>query len=318
MQTVTFSISPSPPFRLDLTATALRRRPINMIDTWNGEIYSRVLVIHDIPVLLQVSQSGAGRSPRLHIKAQAHRIPRDAKAHITQSLEVLLGLRQNMRPFYRLAKADRRLSKLTSRFMGLKPPRFPSVFEAIVNGIACQQLSLHVGLTLLNRLTMRAGVPFASPSGTRHAFPRAQDISELSVRALRQLGFSTNKGIALRQLSKDVVSGQFDSEGLAHLRDEQAMERLLTLRGVGRWTTEYVLLRGLGRTNVFPADDVGARNNLARWLKIERRLDYSSVQQLLAQWRPYSGMIYFYLLIDSLSSGSERQRAGAWNQGRAA
>jgi len=277
-----------------------------------------VLVIHDIPVLLQVSQSGTRRSPRLHITAQAHRIPRDAKAYITQSLELLLGLRVNMRPFYRLAKADRCLSKLTGRLMGLKPPRFPSIFEAIVNGIACQQLSLHVGLTLLNRLTMRAGVPFASPSGTRHAFPRAQDISELSVRALRRLGFSTNKGIALRQLSKHVVSGQFDVEGLAHLRDEQAMESLLALRGVGRWTAEYVLLRGLGRTNVFPADDVGARNNLTRWLKIERHLDYSSVQQVLAQWHPYSGMIYFHLLIDSLTSGSERQRVGGSNPALAA
>jgi DNA-3-methyladenine glycosylase II len=135
---------------------------------------------------------------------------------------------------------------------GLKPPRFPSVFEAIVNGISCQQLSLHVGLTLLNRLTVRTGLPFSGPSETRHAFPRAQDISELSMTAVRRFGFSTNKGIALKQLSKEMVSGHFDSESLAQLGNEQAMERLLTLRGVGRWTAEYVLRRGLGRTECVP------------------------------------------------------------------
>jgi DNA-3-methyladenine glycosylase II len=302
VQTVTFSISPSPPFRLDLTALALQRKPVNIIDMWNGEIYSRALMIQDIPMLIQVAQSSAGRSPRLHIKAQARRIPRDARTHITKSLEILLGLRINMRPFYRVAKADTRLRKLVSRFMGLKPPRFPSVFEAIVNGIGCQQLSLHVGLTLLNRLTERAGAPFAGPSETHHAFPRAQDISQLSMRALRRFGFSTNKGIALKRLSKETVSGHFDPEGLGQLGNEQAIERLLTLRGVGRWTAEYVLLRGLGRTDVFPADDVGARNNLARWLKIERPLDYGSVKQVLAQWYPYSGMIYFHLLLDGMRS----------------
>src|SRR5262249_4221429 len=152
---------------------------------------------------------------------------------ITESLEALLGLRINMRPFYHLAKADSRLRKLVSRFMGLKPPRFPSVFEAIVNGIACQQLSLHVGLTLLNRITAQAGVPFDTSSEIRHAFPRAQDISGLPMKVLRRLGFSTNKGIALKQLSKAIVTADFDSQGLAQLGNEQAMEHLLTLRGVG-------------------------------------------------------------------------------------
>jgi DNA-3-methyladenine glycosylase II len=50
------------------------------------------------------------------------------------------------------------------------------------------------------------------------------------------------------------------------LNDAGAVTRLLELRGVGRWTAEYVLLRGLGRTHIFPGDDVGARNNLQRWL----------------------------------------------------
>jgi hypothetical protein len=63
------------------------------------------------------------------------------------------------------------------------------------------------------------------------------------------------------------------------------------------------------------AHDIGARNNLARWLKIKRNLDYSSVKQIPAQWHPYSGMIYFHLLLDSLKSvDSEPQRPGTRNQ----
>ncbi len=315
MRTLTIWASPAPPFRLDFTALALRRRPLNAIDRWNGEIYSRVLAIDNVPVLVEVTQSGGPRSPRLRIKAMADRMPRNARARILQSIERLLGLGINLRPFYRLAKGDRRLNALARRFVGLKPPRFPSVFEAIVNGIACQQLSLHVGLTLLNRMAMRAGLAFETSDGNRRAFPRPEDLSKCPMSVLRRLGFSTNKGIALKQIAREIVAGQFDPESLADLGNEEAIERLLALRGVGRWTAEYVLLRGLGRTDVFPADDVGAQNNLTRWLKIDGPLEYSSVKQKLARWQPYSGLIYFHLLLDSLQQPGSRPAAGTSRNG---
>jgi len=82
------------------------------------------------------------------------------RAHITSVLDQLLGRRIDLRSFYRFANQDPRLSDLTQRFYGLKPPRFPTVFETLVNGIACQQLSLAVGITLLNRLAEARGLPF--------------------------------------------------------------------------------------------------------------------------------------------------------------
>jgi DNA-3-methyladenine glycosylase II len=70
---------------------------------------------------------------------------------------------------------------------------------------------------------------------------------------------------------------------------------------VGRWTAEYVMLRGLGRLDIFPGDDVGAHNKLRRFLQIDTELDYGSVKQLVAPWYPYAGVVYFHLLLDSLS-----------------
>jgi len=92
------------------------------------------------------------------------------------------------------------------------------------------------------------------------------------------------------------------------------MERLTELRGVGRWTAEYVLLRGLGRVHIFPGDDVGVRNKLQGWLGLQKPLDYESVQRTLARWHPYEGLIYFHLLLHSLaekeelSGGEEEER----------
>jgi DNA-3-methyladenine glycosylase II len=120
------------------------------------------------------------------------------------------------------------------------------------------------------------------------------------MRTFRQLGFSTTKGLAVKNLSSAALNCKFDPEGLTRLGNEEAVTRLLELRGVGRWTAEYVLLRGLGRTDLFPGDDVGARNNLERWLNIKGALNYESVNQAIAGWRPYSGLLYFHLLLDGL------------------
>ena len=89
--------------------------------------------------------------------------------------------------------------------------------------------------------------------------------------------------------------------GTATLPDDEAVKYLCELRGVGRWSAEYVLLRGLGRTHVFPGDDVGARNNLQRWLRLAKPLNYERVRRVLARWDGYAGLIYFHLLLDRLT-----------------
>jgi hypothetical protein len=78
---------------------------------------------------------------------------------------------------------------------------------------------------------------------------------------------------------------------------------MLQMPQVGRWTAEYVLLRGLGRLHVFPGDDVGARNNLRRWLSMGESLDYVGVSHVLTRWKAYSGLIYFHLLLGRLAEG---------------
>ena len=70
---------------------------------------------------------------------------------------------------------------------------------------------------------------------------------------------------------------------------------------MGRWTAEYVLLRGLGRTHIFPADDVGARNNLQKWLGLPGKMTYANTREALMRWDGFGGLIYFHLLLKSLA-----------------
>jgi len=102
------------------------------------------------------------------------------------------------------------------------------------------------------------------------------------------------------ELSTAIVKGSLNIESLKDLTDQEAVELLCGLHGVGRWTAEYVLLRGLGRLHIFPGDDVGTRNLLQRWLRLRRLLDYQAVHRVLTPWYPYAGLIYFHLLMHRL------------------
>lgn len=298
MPQLSFRLHPIPPFRLDLTAWALRRRANNVIDRWDGRAYRRVVLVDDHPVELEAAQAGTTARPELEVIARGESLPKRTREAATAALDRALGLSVDLRPFYRLGRQDARLDALTTRFRGVKPPRFPSVFEAVVNGIACQQLSLAVGIILLDRLTSRCGRPASARSSVR-AFPRARDVAALKPSDLRPLGFSYAKVYALLELAERVESG-LDLEAVTALDDEAAVEELMKLRGVGRWTAEYVLLRGLGRWHLFPGDDVGARTNLGRWMKLREPLDYESVRRLSRRWEPYAGLLYFHLLLDQL------------------
>ncbi|NJD68161.1 MAG: DNA-3-methyladenine glycosylase 2 family protein [Candidatus Methylomirabilota bacterium] len=298
----TFWLRPVAPFRLDLTAWALRRRPHNVMDRWNGRVYGRALVVKGSAVEVAVAQVGSLDSPRLRVTLTGPRIETDAKATVRESLERLLGLRINLAPFYRRAAADPKLQALVSRFRGLKPPRFPTMFETLANALACQQMSLSVGMLLLNRLTEQCGLTVEGAGEIVYAFPRPEDVAPLRAATLRRLGFSRQKGSSLIALARACVGEQIDWDALNDPDDDAVVERLVRFQGIGRWSAEYALLRGLGRLNVCPGDDVGARNNLRRWLGLRRPLAYTDVRRLTARWQPYAGLVYFYMLLDRLDA----------------
>jgi DNA-3-methyladenine glycosylase II len=150
-------IEPCGPFRLDLTAWALRRRAHNAVDRWDAATYERVVSLDGGPVSLSVTQAAGPDAPRLSVLLAGRPVDQPAEALSRSALNRLFGLTVDLSPFAAMAASDPLLGPLAARMRGLKPPRFPTVFEALVNGVACQQLSLAVGIHLLNRLAADRG-----------------------------------------------------------------------------------------------------------------------------------------------------------------
>jgi DNA-3-methyladenine glycosylase II len=290
------TLSVVPPFRLDFTVWALRRRKENSFDSWSDGVYQRVLVIKGKPVLIRTRQIESKGEPKIEVILK--RNTPDVRTEAARIIEWMLDIKTNLGDFYRIALTDDKLGPLAKRFIGLKPPRFPSLFEALVNGICCQQLSLTVGIILLSRLSETYGLSI--PDAKMNSFPEPQSLAKATVQKLRELGLSRQKAVAIIELSENFARQPLEFRDLEGLDNESVVARLVPYRGVGRWTAEYALLRGLGRLNTFPGDDVGARNNLKRWFGIEKPLSYHDVNTIMAKWHPFEGLIYIHFLLNNL------------------
>ena len=245
-----------------------------------------------------VSQSGPPDNPRLQVTVTGEAVTDAVAPAVTLALEQTLSIRRDLRDFYTFAASDPRLGPLAEQFRGLKPPRFPTLFECLVNAIACQQVTLTFGIQLLNQLSEAYGPVFFGEDGPMVGLPQPETLATVDPEDLRALQFSRQKARALTELAGIVVQGKLDLEAMIELDEEAVRTHLCQLWGVGRWTVEYALLRGLGRLHIFPGDDVGARNGLERWLGLSEKLDYEGVRRTLAGWSPYAGLIYFHLLLN--------------------
>lgn len=303
MAELTFKLQPRPPFRLDLTVWAIRRRAHNVVDRFDDGIWRRVLVIGKSPAAVAVRQTRNSERPEIEVLISSAR-PQPVKAEVAAIITRMLGLDRDLSDFYRLARADARLRELAERLRGMKPVRYATVFEGFANAVACQLVSLSAGMHVLNRMADAYGAPgkVNGDATPMRSFPAPESIARSNPDELRALGLSRQKGeylIGLAKLAIDPRDRDFAS--IERLKDDDAIARLSKIRGVGRWTAEYVMLRGFGRINIFPGDDVGGRKKLFEWLGSSDAPTYDGVGKMLERWHPYGGLIYLHLIVNAVA-----------------
>ena len=282
---IRLSLGPSPSFDFALTARVLRRSTRNVIDRVEEDgTWTRVVVLSGTPALLRGAQHGV--EVAFDVAPAAAQEERAIRAFVVR----LFSLDTDLAPFWRRVRHERDFVELRRRCSGLRPQRFPTLFEALANGICCQQLSLHSGLTRLGRLAEWFG-PRTS-DGARVGPPDPGRVAEAPLSTLRRAGLSARRADQLRELAR-LPLDRLESE-LTSLPDAEARARLLELPGIGPWTADYVLLRGLGRLDVFPSGDVGAARTLGRILG--RAVEPSSAGEIAARFAPLRGMLYFCML----------------------
>ncbi len=279
-----------PPFRLDLTANVLRRLSTNVVDLFDGATYRRLIGDPHDPALLSVVQTGPA-ALSVEIAGAARFDPAVVVAR-------LLGIDADLEPFYRASAGVAWLAPLVAGARGLKPPRYPTLWEACVNAIVYQQVSIHAAGAILRRVIERYAVAVPAGELRLHAFPGPQTFVDADAEELRGLGLSANKVVALRTVGRALLAGEIDEPALDLLPTEELMAALTAHRGIGPWTAAVIALRGFGRLDLFPMNDSGVAKSV-RELSGESDVD---VEELLARLGAQRGLLYYHLLVGRLAA----------------
>ena len=287
------------PFHLEATVRVLQRRPENLVDVWSHDRYLRVLKADDAPVLVEVDNRGTIDFPDVRWSVLKGTPSPGARAVLVQTLRRVLGLDVDLAPPMRLAEAEARLLPTTLALRGMRPPRFPGLFETFLNVVPFQQLSLDAGVAIVGHLVERFGERLAHEGHAFHAFPTADTIGRARTEALRACGLSLRKAESLRSIAREVASGRVDDDTLSRMSVADAMKALTDLPGIGPWSAGLVLLRGLGRLDVFPSGDVGAERGLRTLLQKGRE---GRLGRIIERFGDHRGYLYFCALGGSLLS----------------
>ena len=298
-----FEIEAKKPFRLDFTVWVLRRRSKNIVDRFDENIYSRLYNLNNQPILVNVTQpNGKDMPTSLKLKLLSEKnISKQQIAQIKFLIIKMLGLNVDLSQFYNISKEDSVIENLAQQFYGMRPTRYPSIFEALINAVACQQVSLDSGIAVLNRLIETYGKNLTFENKTYYAFPAPEDLLNVEDFDLRKIGFSYQKIKTIKKLVYSILNNEINLELFESADNSHILQALQKLHGIGRWSAEYVLLRGFGRLNVFPGDDVGGQNNLMHLYGLNSKPSYIKLNQLISNWHPFEGLAYFHLLLSKLN-----------------
>jgi len=203
-------------------------------------------------------------------------------------VQFLLGLPFDLDAFRAWTATEPVLADLTARLTGFRPTLTPNRFEALVIAITAQQVSLQSAAAIRSRFVERYGVRHERAS----EFPSRERVAGATVRELRALGFSERKAEYVLGLARS----DLDLERLGSLPDEQVLEALISIRGLGRWTADWFLARALARPEAWPAGDLGVRKAVAAFYADGRPLSIEEVRTMGERFAPFQNLTAQHLL----------------------
>ena len=287
-----------PPYRLDLTVSVLRRFSTSVVDVVAADgTYVRAHATPQGPRLAYVRQIAPG-ALTVHVDE-----PDDVERAVA-IVRRTLGVDRNAAHFTAAAATIPWLAGLAERMRGVRSPRYATLWEACVNAIVFQQVSLAAASAILGRVIVALSPALPTHGGVVivRAFPEPAAFSDARDEILRAAGLSVAKIATLRRVALALDDGSLVEATLESLPSPQAAARLCEIKGIGPWTAAVVLLRGLGRLDVFPQNDSGVARGL-RALTGEA----ADVADTLARLAPEQGMLYYHLLLARLEARGDLQ-----------
>jgi DNA-3-methyladenine glycosylase II len=265
-----------------------RRWGDDLIDRWDGRRLLRTLRAGGETVAWAAVPLGDTVAPGLRVSV-------DDPAHLEAAVAAASGLFVTApAALAALSRADPAVAALEARHPGIRAVRQPDLLTALVRSVSAQQVNLRWAATTRARLVRATGV-LRSVGGDEVWALDADRLAAAPVAALRALQFTTRKAEYIAGIAAEVAGGRLDLEALRALPDDEVVSRLVALRGVGRWTAEWLLARTLCRPRVV-AGDLGVRKAVGAAYLEGRMPAEAEVRRLTGHWGAAAGVAQAILL----------------------
>ncbi|MDB5888228.1 MAG: repair protein, partial [Rhodocyclales bacterium] len=250
------------------------RDPQQLAESLREGVLRKGLMLGGRPALLTISLGPREAHYRLDIDGDDKCIDTEA---VHAMVKRMLGLHIEPEQFEAMVATDPLLGAVVKQQLGLRIPQTPTAFEALSWAIIGQQIGLGFAIALRRRLIELAGVRHDSGLA---CYPDASCLARMNVDELGGLQFSRAKSETLIRVGKLVDEGQLDMEKLAIIEPEAAFEALIAIKGIGPWTANYVLMRGLGAGDCSLHGDAAVRAAIVKILAKEQKLEQAEAQRM--------------------------------------
>jgi DNA-3-methyladenine glycosylase II len=290
------SLFPKPPYNFPISA-AIFSGGDPAIRTYKEGVFSQALEIGGQPFRIRLG-TGTGSS-RLTLSVYPDPVDTGVREEAVRDAVIsMFNLHDDLIPFYHTIEKDRVMNRLAHELEGLKVPTTPTVFEALVDSVIEQQISLKVAHTLQNRLIKAVGTQLYDGESRYYCYPTPGILAATRPELFRECGMSVRKGEYIREISAAIVSGELDVEKFrGYPQTEELIEEMVKIRGIGKWTAELTILRGIHKLDAFPADDVALRRIMAGLYNGGRNLNAAEARGIADGWGIYKGLAAFYLVM---------------------
>jgi DNA-3-methyladenine glycosylase II len=292
-----FNIKPVAPFSFDLSARIFSDRD-QRIRKYEEDAYWQVVRLNRNLVLVSLRSFGTVDEPEISVNLMPDEglSGDDAKA-AEPIIRSLFNMDLDLQPFYKAVEGDKVMAKLVLQLRGLRSPCTQTVFEALVDSIVEQQISLKVAWSLQRRLTEAFGDALSLGDKTYYAFPEPERLASATIEQLHNCGLSTRKAEYVRDISRLAKDG-LDPERFKDYRDqEKIVEEMTQIRGVGVWTAELTMVRGMQKLDAIPADDMGLRRCISHYYCHDRKIEGAEARKIAQNWKGWRGLASFYLIM---------------------
>ncbi len=288
-------IVPLPPFDFTPALAYVRRSSSAVLERVSDDgIYQRAVTLGGQDVLLTMQSLGNTEAPRLELIVTGEQVSAALLGDAEGLVRRIFSLDDDPAAFFRIAKTDPVFGALVQRYYGLRPVTIVSPFEALIWAIIGQQINVSFARKLKQRLVELCGGQLTVADVDYPLMPTPEAIAALDPTLLAANQFSRQKTSYVIGAAEALISGELDFAHAATLPHEEAIAYLTRLRGLGRWTAEYVLMRGLAVRDSIPAADMGLRIAMGRAYGLGRNASELEVREIAARWAGWRGWAAFY------------------------